>query len=1137
MMIKIVINKRLTSGFKEPTTHTSKNAYGHFKKLIFILFCSVMTVTFTGQVIIAHEITEHDKWKLESLIETAVYDETAFTSKTFIKLGNPEAQLLLKNFYGNVLGVKKNTILTLSKQHLGAPQDAVNAKKPFEILPALARKTKQQSKWFEYIFASAAVWNHKDFQVGSDKPIVNKLFWRPDSSKSLYLFIQSDGHGNKEDAYNLGIAFLYGNGGPKDIDAAINWLEISASEGFLQAQEALGYLYLGDADRNPNFEKSFHWFSLAASNGSSEALIIVGAHLWLGLTGKENKKLALEMFKRAYLRNDLLGQAYYGFALYELSNNSLKKQTEAVKLLKEAGRKGSGQAMAFLMRLHAKNSQVSVNKNLIFLESEPQNDFDKWWLVKTVADYYFRIGFYREAAVLRKLELNITQRLFGTGNEIYAKTLADSIRAVSRAEEIDGPTGNWSSLDLLSDELFDLMQGKADLQNDTLAFLYFVLAEAVHKSGGEADELLFKVLENMSAYNAENNFLKVLNEEEKIEIFIGSAAIMIENRQCEIALNILDEIRDIPNQEKFKFGFDTEFHLNIERFNALVCLERYASAVNIISETYEAVIAELWDSESHTILYNQIQNIYLDPIKERIFFLYQAYHLNERLWNIAFELSHYEMSTTLSKVYLSNFLGSVDQIRTGEHIKKLLSLNEILWTQSGFDHYEQYEDFLLAHLDKAKLFDSLVSLKGELTQNDMYKDVFARPATTAEIQEILKDDEGLVSIYFDQNTKKTFSFFVDSRGAVFSEISFGSANLAAAVLKLRSSLSIDLSSRDPFGLPEFDIGLSNALFKSIFGVVSDRWMVLKHIYYVPSGALESLPLSVLVSNVHRSGDTLDAPVRYQDVNWFANDFAVTRLPSVSGLISSKFHHPAEAESRFSFIGFGDPVLDGVSRGLRGLDIVDVYEGAKVNLDKLRLLPELPDTSEELNRIAAYLGAPSESVFLREQATEGAVKAASLRRSKVVAFATHGLISGELGGLEEPALVLTPPEKATEYDDGLLTASEVAQLDLNADIVLLSACNTGAGKELGASGLSGLARSFIYAGARSLLVTHWSVDSKATTKLTTGMFEAMALDPSIGRAEALRQSMLNMINDDENQHYAHPAFWAPFSLIGDGQTAN
>jgi CHAT domain-containing protein len=124
---------------------------------------------------------------------------------------------------------------------------------------------------------------------------------------------------------------------------------------------------------------------------------------------------------------------------------------------------------------------------------------------------------------------------------------------------------------------------------------------------------------------------------------------------------------------------------------------------------------------------------------------------------------------------------------------------------------------------------------------------------------------------------------------------------------------------------------------------------------------------------------------------------------------------------------------------------------------------------------------------------------------------------------------------TREDDGLLMASEISELKLNADWVLLSACNTASGQKLGAEGLSGLARAFIYAGARSLLVSHWQVDSDAAAKLTTGVFAALKRDPSIGRAEALRRSMLKLASDTSRPYYSHPAFWAPFSLIGEGAT--
>jgi CHAT domain-containing protein len=138
----------------------------------------------------------------------------------------------------------------------------------------------------------------------------------------------------------------------------------------------------------------------------------------------------------------------------------------------------------------------------------------------------------------------------------------------------------------------------------------------------------------------------------------------------------------------------------------------------------------------------------------------------------------------------------------------------------------------------------------------------------------------------------------------------------------------------------------------------------------------------------------------------------------------------------------------------------------------------------------------------------------------------------VGGNSEPGLILTPPDTATEQDDGYLSATEIAGLKLDADWVILSACNTAAGGGEEAEALSGLARAFFYAGARSLLVSHWSFDSNATVKLITKALGIMATDKSIGRSEALRRSMLALINKGEPQE-AHPAYWAPFVVVGEG----
>ena len=136
---------------------------------------------------------------------------------------------------------------------------------------------------------------------------------------------------------------------------------------------------------------------------------------------------------------------------------------------------------------------------------------------------------------------------------------------------------------------------------------------------------------------------------------------------------------------------------------------------------------------------------------------------------------------------------------------------------------------------------------------------------------------------------------------------------------------------------------------------------------------------------------------------------------------------------------------------------------------------------------------------------------------------------------EPGLILTPPETASEEDDGYLTASEIAALKLDADWVILSACNTAAGGATGAEALSGLARAFFYAQARALLVSHWAVDSDATVKLIAGTVNEITRDRAAGRAEALRRAMLAMI-DNGKPYEAHPAFWAPFVLVGEGAVA-
>jgi CHAT domain-containing protein len=213
---------------------------------------------------------------------------------------------------------------------------------------------------------------------------------------------------------------------------------------------------------------------------------------------------------------------------------------------------------------------------------------------------------------------------------------------------------------------------------------------------------------------------------------------------------------------------------------------------------------------------------------------------------------------------------------------------------------------------------------------------------------------------------------------------------------------------------------------------------------------------------------------------------------------------------------------------------EFWEGETLDQKKLaQALPSLLETADEIEAVAANLKAPRSDIHLQKDASEAVVKRAPLADYRVVYFATHGLLAGEVKGLGEPALVLTIPKEATPLDDGLLTASEIAQLKLNADWVVLSACNTAAGDKPGAEALSGLARTFFYAGTRALLVSHWAVDSDAATRLTTTTFDILKNDLSIGRAEALRRAMLAYMNDAADPLNAYPGLWAPFVVVGEG----
>jgi CHAT domain-containing protein len=221
-----------------------------------------------------------------------------------------------------------------------------------------------------------------------------------------------------------------------------------------------------------------------------------------------------------------------------------------------------------------------------------------------------------------------------------------------------------------------------------------------------------------------------------------------------------------------------------------------------------------------------------------------------------------------------------------------------------------------------------------------------------------------------------------------------------------------------------------------------------------------------------------------------------------------------------FLAFGSPSAGVAGSGTRGGAALRSAGDAKTIAE----LPGLPGSAAELAALARAVGARDPRIFTGAAATEAAFRAQPLPPGGIVAFATHGLVSGELEGLREPALVLTPAGE----DDGLLTASEIARLSLPASWAILSACDTAAGAGPDAPGLTGLAQAFLFAGTRHLLATHWPVRDDVATRLTVGTLSRASA--GVAPAEALRQAVLALRRDRSLKGAGSPSVWGPFVLI-------
>ena len=387
---------------------------------------------------------------------------------------------------------------------------------------------------------------------------------------------------------------------------------------------------------------------------------------------------------------------------------------------------------------------------------------------------------------------------------------------------------------------------------------------------------------------------------------------------------------------------------------------------------------------------------------------------------------------------------------------------------------------------------------------------------------MLADDEALVAVDLD---KSSYVWVITKDRAEWKYLSVSAEDVSKEVETLRTGLNLDC-------WRPFNWNLAYQIYRQVLGPIEEIISPKKRLSFVFDGALTSLPPHVLITS-NPDGKDLNS------VDWLVSKYAVTVLPSVASLKILRGGKSAVAAMK-PLIGFGDPVFDRTTQTAGRPKVAALNRSPSTSCGSMLVeaLPALPETAEELLAVAKILGAGAEDLKLGDAASVTTVKEQPLDSYRVVYFATHALVAGQLEKFAkvkaEPALVLSIPEETSEEDDGLLRASDVAMLKLNADFVVLSACNTAAGDKPGAEALSGLARAFFYAGAKSLVVSNWEVDSDSTVELMDGLFEALKANPHLSHAEALRASMLRMITNSSKPEWAQPQYWAPFVVVGEPQ---
>lgn len=390
-------------------------------------------------------------------------------------------------------------------------------------------------------------------------------------------------------------------------------------------------------------------------------------------------------------------------------------------------------------------------------------------------------------------------------------------------------------------------------------------------------------------------------------------------------------------------------------------------------------------------------------------------------------------------------------------------------------------------------FDRKAFLYAERSKSRAFLDMLSdsvQPATLQDVQESVPDEESVILEYFLGDSSSFLWVISEEEHELF--ILPGRNELKNNIETIRFSLTKPDASNLPFFTRSAQMLYKQLLEQAVPYIEKGKKLVI-----IPDGELYYLPFEVLLTKAPKRGKSSDPTT----LPYLVKKHPLSYGHSATILMNMSTGIQAEGGMQPRLLAFGDP------------EFSSQYK-------------RLEYSAGEVESISSFFEPSGADVFVQNEASEKRIKNTPMDQYSHIHFATHGTVDEVIPDFSSLVLAMDPDRN----EDGLLQAWEIMDLELNADLVVLSACQSGLGKMVRGEGMVGLTRAFMYAGTPTVLVSLWNVADISTAGLMEKFYENL-IKKELTKTDALRRAQLSMIKDEQ---FAHPFYWAPFVLIGDWQ---